>query len=57
MNVAIELIKKFEGYSSIAYPDPYSGDKPWTIGYGTTRYRNRQSVKRGDTISHFDADS
>lgn len=48
MNEAIELsknilIKPFEGYarrlpdgSCCAYPDPASGNNPWTIGYGST---------------------
>lgn len=44
INLAIEaLIKLFEGYAKrlpngdcIAYPDPASGGKPWTIGYGST---------------------
>ena len=31
---AIELIKKYEGFSSKAYPCPAN---VWTIGYGTTR--------------------
>lgn len=37
------LVRPFEGYhkrlpdgSCTAYPDPGSGDKPWTIGWGST---------------------
>ena len=37
------LVKPFEGYhkrladgTCIAYPDPGTGDKPWTIGWGST---------------------
>jgi lysozyme len=37
------LVKPFEGYHKKlpngdckAYPDPGTGDKPWTIGWGTT---------------------
>jgi lysozyme len=30
------LIQSFEGYKSVAYPDPGTGDKPWTIGFGHT---------------------
>ena len=44
------LIKPFEGYHKklpdggcTAYPDPGSGDKPWTIGWGSTH-----GVKPGD---------
>jgi lysozyme len=40
----IDLIKRFEGYSATAYPDPGTGGAPWTIGYGHTR-----GVKQGDT--------
>lgn len=32
----VDLIKKYEGLSLKAYPDPASGNKPWTIGYGST---------------------
>ena len=32
----IELLKKFEGLRLKAYPDPATGGKPWTIGYGCT---------------------
>lgn len=33
---AIALVKKFEGRSLKAYPDPATGGDPWTIGYGQT---------------------
>ena len=32
----IELIKSFESCDLTAYPDPGTGDEPWTIGYGHT---------------------
>ncbi len=32
----IALIKRFEGCKLSAYPDPKTGGKPWTIGYGHT---------------------
>lgn len=32
----IELIKKFESCRLEAYPDPGSGDEPWTVGWGST---------------------
>ena len=32
----INLIKQFEGCKLHAYPDPATGGKPWTIGYGCT---------------------
>ena len=43
-----DLVKEFEGYSAVAYPDPGSGDEPWTIGYGTTKYPDGAKVKKGD---------
>jgi lysozyme len=33
---ACDLIKRLEGYEPKAYPDPATGGKPWTIGYGHT---------------------
>ena len=32
----LDLLKRFEGCRLKAYPDPGSGDAPWTIGYGHT---------------------
>lgn len=51
----IELIAEFEGFEEKAYPDPGSGDEPWTIGYGTTVYADGVKVVKGDTISEEDA--
>jgi GH24 family phage-related lysozyme (muramidase) len=53
---AIALIKEFEGVHLSAYPDPLTGDQPWTIGYGTTRYSGGVPVKRGDRITIIEAD-
>lgn len=47
----IDLIKSFEGLVLKAYPDPASGNEPWTIGYGTTIYPNDNKVKKGDTCT------
>lgn len=45
-----DLIKSFEGLSLKAYRDPGSIDgKPYTIGYGTTKYRNAGLAKYGRT--------
>lgn len=33
---ALALIKQFEGCKLTAYPDPGTGGKPWTIGWGST---------------------
>lgn len=48
---AVALIKEFEGCSLKAYPDPGTGNEPWTIGFGNTRYPDGSKVKRGDVIS------
>lgn len=40
------LIRKWEGLRLNAYPDPGTGGKPWTIGYGHTR-----NVRPGDTCT------
>jgi lysozyme len=44
------LIKRFEGYSDKAYVDPASGDKPYTIGYGSTRWLNNKPIRLGEFI-------
>jgi lysozyme len=54
--IAMPLIKEFEGCSLTAYPDPETGNEPWTIGWGTTVYDNGQKVKRGDKITQQVAD-
>lgn len=46
-----ELIKKSEGFEDKAYPDPGTGGKPWTIGYGHTH-----SVSKGDVITQAQAE-
>jgi lysozyme len=47
MNAAgLALLKSFEGWRSKAYPDPATGGKPWTIGYGFTR-----DVEPGDVMT------
>lgn len=48
---AYELIKKWEGVSLLAYPDPGTGGKPWTIGYGHTG-----NVNQGDRITMAQAE-
>lgn len=35
-DLAIAIIRDFEGLSLRAYPDPATGGDPWTIGYGAT---------------------
>lgn len=50
----INLIKRFEGCRLKAYKCPAS---LWTIGYGTTRYPDGKSVKEGEEISLYRAES
>lgn len=47
---AADLIRKWEGLRLKAYPDPGTGGKPWTIGYGHTR-----NVNKGDTCTEAQA--
>lgn len=51
-----DLIKQFEGYSATAYPDPKTGGKPWTIGYGSTMWSTGKPVLPGDTITEAKAE-
>lgn len=36
IEIALEIIKKWEGCRLEAYPDPATGGAPWTIGWGAT---------------------
>ena len=47
LSSAINLIRKYEGFSQRAYPDPNSGNTPYTIGYGTQYYPDGAPVKAG----------
>jgi lysozyme len=49
----LDLIKRFEGYEAVAYMDAAG---VWTIGYGSTFYADGTKVKRGDGISHSEAE-
>ena len=53
---ASALIREYEGFESSAYPDPATGDKPWTLGWGFTSL-NDALIKKGDSISREDADA
>jgi len=44
---AVNLIRKYEGFNEKAYPDPHTGDEPYTIGYGTQFYPDGSPVKKG----------
>lgn len=47
----IALTKRSEGCRFTAYPDPASGNTPWTIGYGHTA-----GVHKGDVITQAQAE-
>ena len=51
----LKLIADFEGLRLKAYPDPGTGNEPWTIGYGTTVYPDGRKVKKGDVITQVQA--
>lgn len=53
---ALGLIRKFEGCSLSAYPDPGTGGDPWTIGFGNTRYPGGRPVRSGEIITQAEAD-
>ena len=52
MELAINLIKKFEGYRDKAYLCPAN---VWTIGIGTTYYPDYSKVKQGDVCNEQEA--
>jgi GH24 family phage-related lysozyme (muramidase) len=54
--MGIKLVKEFEGCRLNAYPDPLSGGLPITIGWGSTRNKNGQPFKMGDSITQAEAD-
>ena len=54
--MGIKLVKEFEGCRLNAYPDPLSGGLPITIGWGSTRNKNGQPFKMGDSITQAQAD-
>lgn len=51
-NKGLNIIKEFEGYRSTAYQ---CAAGVWTIGWGTTKYPNGNSVKSGDTCTESQA--
>ena len=59
----IKLIHSFEGYarelpdgSVQAYPDPGTGGKPWTLGWGATTDENGRPIQPGTVWSRERAD-
>ena len=56
-NNGVILIKSFESLSLKAYPDPKTGGKPYTIGWGTTTYPSGMPVKLTDVCTAAQADA
>jgi peptidoglycan hydrolase-like protein with peptidoglycan-binding domain/GH24 family phage-related lysozyme (muramidase) len=52
----IQLIKQFEGIHLTAYPDPLSGGKPYTVGWGSTRRKDGSPFQLGERITREEAD-
>ena len=52
---AINLICKYEGYNEKAYPDPCTGEYPYTFGYGTQYYPDATPVKLGHRVTKHKA--
>jgi GH24 family phage-related lysozyme (muramidase) len=56
-DAGLALVKEFEGLKLKAYPDPGTGGKPWTIGYGHTSAAGPPDVEPGDTITEIEAET
>ena len=52
----VDLMHEFEGCRLKAYPDPATGNEPWTIGWGTTILPTGAKVVKGMTITQEQAD-
>jgi lysozyme len=48
---AINIIRKYEGFSEKAYADPSTGGEPYTIGYGSQYYPDGAPVRQGQLCS------
>lgn len=54
---AMALIKRFEGCKLTAYPDPGTGGKPITIGWGSTSDPQGRPISMGTTWTQGQADA
>lgn len=57
LTAGIDLIKKFEGCRLTSYPDPLTGGKPYTIGWGSTKDTRGNSFGLGAKITQDQADT
>lgn len=56
ISLGIQCIKNFEGLRLAVYPDPGTGGKPYTVGYGSTRTLNGKPWVLGQKITKQDAE-
>ena len=54
---ALSLIKHFEGCELTAYPDPGTGGKPYTIGWGSTSDSTGKAIALGTRWTQQQADT
>lgn len=52
----VAVIEFFESLQLKAYPDPATGGKPYTIGFGTTVYPSGAPVRLGDVCTKEQAE-
>lgn len=52
-----DLIRKYEGCRLVAYPDPATGGKPYTCGWGNTKKEDGSDFKLGEEITQEKADA
>jgi lysozyme len=57
IELAAPLIEQFEGLRLTAYPDPGTGGKPWTIGFGSTTDEQGRPIAPGTTRTHERAEA
>lgn len=51
------LIKSFEGFEEVAYPDPGTGGKPYTVGWGATEDMQGRPFAEGQRITMAEAEA
>ena len=55
-NECYKLWREYEGLELVSYPDPATGNEPWTIGYGHTGGLSAPQVKKGMKITKAQAE-
>lgn len=56
-DAGISLMHEFENCKLTAYPDPGTGGKPWTIGWGNITDENGKPIEPGTTWTQERADA